>query len=238
MSQFFSYIASLFSEYTVGSFISAVFSIALIDLVLSGDNAAVIGLAIRRLPAEKRGKAAAWGAFAAIALRIIFTLFAVRLLTVPYLALAGGALLLFITYKLLKAEDGKKEHTVKSPPSMAGAIGVIVAADLFMAFDNVLAVAGAAHGSQLLVIFGLLLSIPLLVWGATWISGIMAKYPLVLYLGGGVLLHTALRMIVGDEALGLGRFLVKPWDSLFTWGAGLLLLLYGYYKTVMKPGKK
>ena len=221
---------ALFTEYGFGEIAIMVLKIALIDLVLSGDNAAVIGLAVRHLPQTERKRAAMLGAFAALLLRIVFTIFAAMLLQVPYLSAIGAAILIFITYKLLSPHQEKQQTSTAKKNSLWSAIGVIVVADLSMAFDNVLAVAGAAAGEPALVILGLLLSIPLLIWGATLISGLMIKFPVILYAGGAVLLHTAIRMLVNDSALGLGQY-IDPWGSLFAWGCALLLFLYGWNKT-------
>lgn len=136
---------------------TAILAITIIDLVLSGDNAAVIGLAIRNLPHDLQKKAAIYGAAGAIVLRVIFTIFATYLLTVPYLSAIGGLILVGITIRLMKHDDGDScDENVKSCDSFWPAIGTIVIADLSMAFDNVMGVAGAAHGSVGLVVFGLL----------------------------------------------------------------------------------
>lgn len=206
----------------------AVISITIIDLVLSGDNAAVIGLAIRNLPKEMQKKAAIYGAAGAIVLRVIFTVFATYLLTIPYLSAIGGIILVWITYKLMK-HDNSCEGNVKSCDNFWPAIGTIIIADLSMAFDNVMGVAGAAHGSVALVIFGLLLSIPILVYGATWLATLMGKYPIIIYIGAAVLAHTAFAMIFHDKALYLTQYTGEFWGNMIPWLLGLLVLIYGLW---------
>jgi len=206
----------------------AIISISIIDLVLSGDNAAVIGLAIRNLPKEMQRKAAIYGAAGAIVLRVIFTIFATYLLTVPYLSAIGGIILVWITYKLIKHDDGCEEN-VKSCDKFWPAIGTIIIADLSMAFDNVMGVAGAAHGSVALVIFGLLLSIPILVYGATWLATLMGKYPIIIYIGAAVLAHTSFAMIFHDKALYLTQYTGEFWGNMIPWSLGLLVLVYGVF---------
>jgi YjbE family integral membrane protein len=179
-------------------FLSALLAIVIIDLVLAGDNAIVIGLAARNLPKDKQKKVIFWGAFGAIVIRSILTLVVVWLLMIPGLLLIGGLLLIWIAYKLLV--EGKNHDNMKAEQSLWAAIKTIVIADTVMGLDNVLAVAGAAHGSFLLVILGLLISIPIVVWGSTLILKWIEKYPSIIYIGSGVLAWTASKMIV-DEPL-------------------------------------
>jgi len=206
----------------------AIISISIIDLVLSGDNAAVIGLAIRNLPNELQKKAAIYGAGGAIVLRVIFTVFATYLLTVPYLSALGGIILVWITYKLIKYDDSCDEN-IKSCNKFWPAIGTIIIADISMAFDNVMGVAGAAHGSVALVIFGLLLSIPILVYGATWLATLMGNYPIIIYIGAAVLAHTSFAMIFHDKALHLTQYTGEFWGNMIPWLLGLLVLIYGVF---------
>lgn len=179
-------------------FFSALLAIIVIDLVLAGDNAIVIAMAARNLPAHLQKKAIVWGAVGAIAVRSAMTLVVVYLLKVPGLMLVGGALLIWIAYRLLnpaKEEDGG--HDVAST-SFWTAMKTIVIADSVMGLDNVLAVAGAAHGSYVLVVLGLLISIPVVVWGSTQILKLVERYPAVIYLGAGVLAWTAAKMILNE----------------------------------------
>ena len=143
-------------------FWSALLAIIIIDLVLAGDNAILIGLAARNLPKEQKGKVIFWGAFGAIAIRSLLTLAVVWLLKIPGLLLVGGLLLIWIAYKLLIDE---KDHNMKASESFWAAIKTIIIADTVMGLDNVLAVAGAAHGNFILVLMGLLISVPIVIWG-------------------------------------------------------------------------
>lgn len=207
--------------------ISAIISITIIDLVLSGDNAAVIGLAIRKLPRDMQKKAAMIGTGGAILLRVTFTIFAVYLLQVRYLSAAGGLILIWITYKLLHM-SGENVH-VSSANKFWTAVGTIIVADLSMAFDNVMGVAGAAHGEIWLVVFGLLVSIPILVFGSTWLAAMMGRYPVIIYLGATVLAHTAVKMIMHDQALNLFTMTGVFWVKALPWVCSLPVLAYGFY---------
>lgn len=178
-------------------FFAALAAIIVIDLVLAGDNAIVIALAARSLPAHLRTKAIVWGTFGAIAVRTVMTLAVVWLLKIPGLLLAGGVLLVWIAYRLLidNEEDGPQ---VAASTSLAGAMKTIIVADAVMGLDNVLAVAGAAHGSFLLVVLGLLISIPIVIWGSQIILRFVERYPVIVYVGGGVLAWTAAKMICSE----------------------------------------
>lgn len=179
-------------------FFSALLAIIVIDLVLAGDNAIVIAMAARNLPAHLQKKAIIWGAVGAIAVRSAMTLVVVYLLKIPGLMLIGGLLLVWIAYKLLNPaqdSDGEKDH---ASTSFWGAMKTIVIADAVMGLDNVLAVAGASHGSYLLVVLGLLISIPIVIWGSTQILKLVERYPSVTYLGAGVLAWTAAKMMTAE----------------------------------------
>jgi len=198
-------------------FLSALVAIVIIDLVLAGDNAIVIALAARTLPKEMQGKAILWGTLGAIAVRIVMTLIVVWLLTVPGLRLVGGILLIWIAYKLLAAEDHDESHEVG--PALAGApkgtsfwsaIRTIVVADTVMGLDNVLGVAGAAKGSFVLVVLGLAISIPIMVWGSTVILKWVERFPSIIYIGAGVLAWTSAAMI-GHEPKLQPFFDANPW---------------------------
>lgn len=181
-------------------FLSALLAIVMIDLVLAGDNAIVIALAARNLPATQRQKAIVWGTAGAIAVRTAMTLVVVWLLKVPGLMLVGGALLVWIAYKLLTDKKDEGEH-VSAADNFWGAMKTIVIADAVMGLDNVLAVAGAAHGSFLLVVLGLLISVPIMIWGSQLILRFVERYPSIIYIGGGVLAWTAASMIVHEPML-------------------------------------
>ena len=193
--------------------LTAVFAIIVIDLVLSGDNAVVIGMAARRLSPENRRRAIIWGGAGAVGLRIFFTAIAALLLDVPYLQAAGGLLLLYIAYKLLKPHD---EHAkVSEANSLGEAIKTIVMADVVMSLDNILAVGGAAHGNLWLLLFGLVLSIPILLFGSELVARMLGRYPLLVYVGAIVLVWTAVSMILEDR-------LVHDWHA-FPWWQSLLV---------------
>jgi YjbE family integral membrane protein len=179
-------------------FLSALAAIVLIDLVLAGDNAIVLALAARNLPRAQQRKAVIWGTVGAIAVRSSLTVAVLWLLQIPGLMLGGGVLLAWIGYRLLVDNDGGGEHEPAPAAGFWSAMRTIVIADTVMGLDNVLAVAGAAGGSILLVVLGLLISIPIVVWGSTLILRWIERFPAILYAGGAVLAWTAAKMIAGE----------------------------------------
>jgi YjbE family integral membrane protein len=179
-------------------FVSALAAIIVIDLVLAGDNAIVIALAARNLPKALQRRAIVWGTLGAVVVRASLTVGVLWLLEIPGLMLAGGILLAWIAYRLLTQDDGAGEHAVAPATSFWAAMRTIVVADAVMGLDNVLGVAGAANGSVLLVVLGLLISIPIVVWGSTLILHWIERFPALLYIGGAVLAWTAAKMIVGE----------------------------------------
>ncbi len=174
-------------------------NIILINIVLSGDNAVVIALAARSLPPHQQKMAVAWGAGAAIALRIVLTLFAVALLTLPYLKLIGAALLIWIGIQLLSADDG--DENIESSDNLMTAIKTILIADLVMSLDNVIGVAAAAKGSVPLLIIGLAISIPLVIFGATMMLKLMERFPVIITIGAALIGFVAGEMAVTDPAI-------------------------------------
>jgi len=191
-------------------FFSALLAIIVIDLVLAGDNAIVIAMAARKLPPNLQKRAIIWGAVGAIAVRSAMTLVVVYLLKIPGLMLIGGLLLVWIAYKLLnqdKDDEGEHDH---ASTSFWGAMKTIVIADAVMGLDNVLAVAGASHGSYLLVVLGLLISIPIVVWGSTQILKLLERYPSIIYIGAGVLAWTAAKMITSEPMVRDLELLQNP----------------------------
>ena len=182
-------------------FLSALAAIVVIDIVLAGDNAIVIALAARTLPARLQKRAIVWGAVGAIAVRSLLTVIVVWLLKIPGLLLAGGVLLVWIAYRLLIHEDADKSGEIKGAATFWAAMRTIVVADAIMGLDNVLAVAGAAHGSYLLVVLGLLISVPIVIWGSTLVLRVVERFPSVVYIGAGVLAFTAAKMITGEPVL-------------------------------------
>lgn len=179
-------------------FLSALLAIVVIDLVLAGDNAIVIGLAARNLPKHQQKQVIIWGTLGAIVIRTVATLAVVWLLKIPGLLLIGGILLVGIAYKLLVEEEG---HDVEAGESMWAAIRTIIIADALMGLDNVLAVAGAAHGNFLLVVLGLLISVPIVMWGSSLILKWVERFPMIITIGAAVLAWTASKMIVGEPFL-------------------------------------
>jgi YjbE family integral membrane protein len=185
------------------TFWSALGSIIVINLVLSGDNAVVIALAARSLPKRHQNLAIVWGTVGAVAVRVVLTLTVVWVLEVPGLMFVGAVLLAWIAYRLLTGESGGARN-VATAASLAAAIRTIIVADAVMGLDNVLGVAGAARGSIVLVVIGLSTSIPIVVWGSRLILKWMERYPWLLYIGG-VLAWTAGTML-GEEPLLAGLF--------------------------------
>jgi YjbE family integral membrane protein len=182
------------------SFFAALLEIMLINVVLSGDNAVVIALAARHLPAHHQKQAILWGSGCAIVLRVLLTVVAVELLKIPYLQFLGGLLLVWIAVQLLVEEQGS-EDAGHQQSSLMGAIKTILIADVVMSLDNTLAIAGVAKGDWTLLIVGLGLSIPLIVAGSTVIMRVMERFPIVVYLGAALIAWTAGEMMDSDEAV-------------------------------------
>lgn len=181
-------------------FFMALGSIILLDILLGGDNAVVIAMAANKLPGNLRRKAILIGTGGAVVIRLVMTLIAVWLLTIPFLQALGGLILLPIAVKLLVPAE--QEENVTASDSLMGAIKTIIIADAAMGVDNVLAIAGASHGSFLLVACGFLISIPIIVGGSTIIGKLMDRFPVILYAGTGLLGWTAGSMIGHDKILG------------------------------------
>lgn len=179
---------------------SALLAIVLIDLVLAGDNAIVIALAARNLPPHLQKKAILWGTFGAIAVRSVMTIGVVWLLKIPGLMLVGGLGLLWIAYRLL-ADTSSGEHDSPAASTFLGAMKTIVVADALMGVDNVLGVAGAAHGDLGLVIIGLLISVPIVVFGSSIVLKLVERFPIIITLGAAVLAFTAAKMVVSEPLL-------------------------------------
>lgn len=185
-------------EFTGTDFFSGLLAIILLDLVLAGDNAIVIAMAASRLPKALQKKAVFWGTFGAVAVRFALTAVVVYLLKLPGLMLVGGALLLPIAWKLLRHE-AETDPNISAADSFWNALRTIIAADALMGMDNVLAIAGASKGHLGLVIIGLLVSVPLVVWGSTLILKLIERFPIIMYIGAGAIAFTAGRMITHDR---------------------------------------
>ena len=182
------------------AFLSALFSIVIIDLILAGDNAVVIAMAVRSLPKAQRSKGIMFGAAAAVLLRVFATFFVSQLLQIQFIKLAGGALILWIAVKLF-VEGSPEEGTDKKAANLWQAIRIIVIADITMSVDNMLAVAGASHGNLFLLLFGLGLSIPLVVLTSNLLSILMDRYPFIVYLGAAILGKVGGEMMITDPVM-------------------------------------
>lgn len=200
----------------------AVAQIVGIDIVLSGDNAVVIALACRNLPAAQRRLGIFWGVAGAVALRVVLTAFAAHLLGFAYLKLIGGVLLLWIGVKLLLPEEGEGGHEIDGASTLAGAVKTIIVADFVMSLDNVVGVAGAARDSLFLLLFGLALSIPLIVWSSQVIMRLMERHPLIVVAGAGLLGWVAGTMMASDIAV---KARLLTWVPAAHYLAGILGML-------------
>jgi len=192
-------------QFMTPEFWIAVGQIIMIDILLGGDNAVVIALACRRLPPALRTKGVLWGTAGAILLRVLLIFFALTLLAIPYLKLVGALLLLWIGIKLLLPDDGDHED-IEASDKLWGAVKTIIVADLVMSVDNVIAIAGAAqgaseHSEMPLVIFGLLVSIPIIVWGSQLVLELMDRFPIIITAGGMLLGWIAGTMALSDPAI-------------------------------------
>jgi YjbE family integral membrane protein len=217
----------------------AVGQIIMIDILLGGDNAVVIALACRKLPPAQRTKGILWGTAGAIILRVILIFFALTLLKVPYLKLVGAILLVWIGVKLLMPQDEDEHGNIEASDKLWAAVKTVIVADLVMSVDNVIAIAGAAEtaGGQHtmpLVIFGLLVSIPIIIWGSQLVLKLMDRFPMIITLGGMLLGWIAGTMAVTDPAIisympqvlnEAGKSVIQPAVSYGAGIAGAVLVL-------------
>jgi YjbE family integral membrane protein len=207
--------------------------IMMINLVLSGDNALVIAMASKGLPSSQRRQAVWWGAAAAIILRILLTLIAVVILQIPYIQALGSLLLIWVAFKLLHEEDNRSE--IQGAVTLWGAVWVILLADFVMSLDNVLAIAAKADGNVSVIIIGIMLSIPIIVWGSNIVLKLLQN-PLFIYVGVGILGYTAGEMFVKDvrlrEWVGHGTL---EWS--IPLAAGVFVVLYGMLRKQISPGR-
>ena len=187
-------------DLTSAAFWIAVGQIILIDIVLSGDNAVVIALACRNLSPEQRRVGIFWGVAGAVSLRVVLTVFAALVMNLPWLKLVGGLLLVWIAVKLMLPED-EEGHDIEASAHLWGAVKTIVVADFVMSLDNVIGVAGAAQGSLILLLFGLAVSIPLIVWSSQIILRWMERWPWIVLLGAGLLGYVSGQMIFTDPGV-------------------------------------
>jgi YjbE family integral membrane protein len=221
-------------EFLSAQWFSALLAIVLIDLVLAGDNALVIALAARQLPPESRRKAIVWGTLGAIVLRCLMTLGVVWLLKIPGLMLVGGLGLLWVAYHLLVPGE-PQSHEGSAAAGFWGAMKTIVVADALMGVDNVLGVAGAAHGAFDLVVIGLLISIPIVVWGSQMVLTWIERFPSIVYIGSGVLALTAAKMILSEPFIKVQLADAAP----ARWGISAVLvaavLAAGWWSAKRRP---
>lgn len=213
-------------------FIMPLLAIIIIDLALAGDNAIVIGMAARNLPAHQQKKAIIWGAVGAIVIRVLATLVVVWLLSIPGLRFIGGIVLLWIGYKLIVDKEDPEESG-KVSAGFWKAVSTIVVADIVMGLDNVLAVAAAAQGDFILVIIGLIISIPLIIYGSTLVIKLMDKFPWLIFAGAAVIAWTAGLMITDEpfvsnaiEGMRVVKWLIVVLATLLVFVAGRLKLRY------------
>ncbi|MDB5489521.1 MAG: hypothetical protein JWQ58_3236 [Reyranella sp.] len=222
-----------------GAFFSALLAIILIDLVLAGDNALIIGLVARNLPKNVQNKVIFWGTFGAIAIRAAMAILVVYILAVPGFMLVGGLALVWIARKLLTPQPNAEEsHLAKAPAvSFAAAVRTIVIADAVMGIDNVLAIGGASHGSILLILLGLAISVPIIVWGSQLVIKLVDRYPSVILLGGAVLCWTAYSMIVREPML-VAFFEAHPASKLVLAVLAFSIALAPWYAERLSPEMK
>jgi YjbE family integral membrane protein len=200
-----------FADLASPAFLSALLAIILIDLALAGDNAIVIALAARQVPLHMQRKVLIWGSIAAVVVRAIASLFVVWLLKIPGFLLAGGAILLYIAYTLVQPQDEKSDSiTVSADATLRQAVTTIVVADMAMGIENVLAIGGAAHGNVLLVVIGLLISVPIIMFGSQLVLKMVERFPHIITAGGAILAWTAIKMMLGEP-------FVKSWVADHAW---------------------
>lgn len=222
-------------------FLSALLSIVIIDLILAGDNAVVIAMAVRSLPSEQRKRGIFFGAGAAVLLRVAATFFVAQLLQINYLKIIGGLLILWIAVKLF-VEGAPEDNVERKATTIAQAVKIIVIADITMSIDNMLAVGGASHGNLFLLIFGLGLSVPLVVFTSNLLSILMDKYPVIIYIGAAILGKVGGEMIITDpftvNILNPGKLLIYSTEAVFAAGVIIVGKLYMKWKITRADQKE
>ncbi|MFD2628548.1 YjbE family putative metal transport protein [Oceanobacillus kapialis] len=199
--------------------------ILLVNIILSGDNAVVIAMASRKLPEHMKRKAVIWGTFGAVAFRILFVFLVLFLLKLPWIHFIGGVLLLFVAYKLLV--DKPDNHQIKVGSSLQEAIAIIIFADILMSLDNVLAIVAISDGQFMLIIIGIIISIPIILVASNFIMRLMEKYTSIVYGGAALLAWTAGGMMVKEEHVSQYLEVIHVSESIFLVALILLLLLTG-----------
>jgi YjbE family integral membrane protein len=210
----------------------AILAIILIDIVLAGDNALVIGMAANKLPEHLRQKAIIWGTGGAIAIRLISIFAMTYILMIPGFKLIGGLLLIYIGWKLAFNEQ---DHNVDSKDTFWAAIGTIVVADAVMGVDNALGIAAAAQGNFSLIVFGLLISVPIILFGSTIISKILTRYPNLIFIGSYVLFLVALKMIFSEPVIDKFLDPTHDWtETLLPWLAAMVITAKQFYRAKIR----
>ncbi|MFD2702201.1 TerC family protein [Paenibacillus shunpengii] len=210
-----------------------IMQILMINLVLSGDNAVVIAMASRNLPEQSRNRAVWWGAFGAVLLRCILTFIAVLILGIPFIQAAGGLMLLYIAFKLLFDED--ENVNVKQSTTLWSAVYTILVADFVMSLDNVLAIAAIADGDLALIVIGIAISIPIVVWGSGIIVKLLQRFPILVFAGSGILAYTSGEMVLRDPKLGLWlQEVFAGYETLLPAVCVILVMLGGAFFKVLR----
>ena len=217
-------------DFLSGELAARFLGVLMIDLILSGDNAVVIALAVRQLQGKTRKRAIFWGAFGAVALRLLFAALITYLLRIPLLQAIGAVLLVWIAWKLLFQDHGESEEDVEAAGNIWEAIRIIIAADAIMSLDNVVALVGVSGGNLWLLVFGLALTIPLIVWGSAILSALMDRLPWLVYVGSGVLIYVAVEMFFKDRVIHdwLGGSL-EGIEWMIGVAAAVVFMLFGWW---------
>src|SRR5437870_4050680 len=218
-------------------FWARLFGIVIIDLTLAGDNALVIALAVRTLPRRQQFWGRVWGTAGAVGLRLAFIAVATLLLRIPMLHLVGGLLLVWIAFKLVRKETGAEGH-VRQGGTLWEAVWIIILADAIMSLDNVLAVAAAAHGDLFLVVFGIGLSLPIVVWGSGLLAVLMNRFTWIIWIGGGILGYVAGEMILSDKSLAPFVDRTAPSVALLPLLPAVALVALGWWFSTQNGRKK
>jgi YjbE family integral membrane protein len=218
-------------------FWARVLGIIVIDLTLAGDNALVIALAVRTLPKRQQFWGRIWGTAGAVGLRLLFITVATILLKIPFLQLVGGLLLLWIAFKLVRQQTGAEGH-VRQGSSLRESVWIIIVADAVMSLDNVLAVAAAAHGDLTLVVFGIALSLPIVVWGSGILAALMNRFVWIIWLGGGILGYVAGEMILKERHLDRLIDPANPAHDLLPILPAVTIVALGWWFSIQNGRKK
>jgi|SRR3990172_430789 len=220
-------------------YLLSIAKIVLIDLALAGDNAVVIALAVRTLPRRQQFFGRVWGTFGAVALRIAFIAIVTYLMIIPLLQAVGGLLLIWIAVKLVRQSDGGGEGQVRHGTTLFEAVWIIIVADVVMSLDNVIAVAGAAGGDLPLVVFGIGLSIPIVVWGSGVLATLMNRHPWIILVAGGILGEVAGKMMVHEQFLIRHLGVTPPWaEWALRLGLAAAIMLIGWAAMRRRAGEE